>query len=184
MVEKIRAKQAAKPKHSPLPAAPVSDESDLAITNFDPLTIAEHVCRSVAELPDRNSPEGEPDMMLVTGDELLAIVIEAFAENCPPEAAAPRSAAPGWMPIETAPKEVELLGWREDCGPLLIMHTSFDRFATEKECDETDEETLFQKDWFGAGIPGGMERLEGSEVPTLWRPIDPPAVAPSEGGKQ
>ncbi len=53
----------------------------LPIVNFDPLTIARHVCCSVAELGDRNSPEGQPDMMLVTADELLAIVIEAFADQ-------------------------------------------------------------------------------------------------------
>lgn len=79
-----------------------------------------------------------------------------------------------WQPIETAPREEEILGWRDDCGPLLIMHTSFDRFATDRECDETDEETLFAKDWFGAGIPGGFQRLEGSEQPTHWMPLPPP----------
>ncbi len=51
------------------------------ITNFDPATIARAVCRSVAELGDRNSPADQPDMMLVDTDELFAIVIEAFAEN-------------------------------------------------------------------------------------------------------
>lgn len=85
-----------------------------------------------------------------------------------------------WQPIETAPKEMELLGWREDCGPLLVMHTSFDRFASEHECDETDEETLFQKDWFGSAIPGGFERLEGSQTPTHWMPIPAaPGAAPT-----
>lgn len=122
-------------------------------------------------------PGAEP---LYTADQVRECMRAALAAT----PAAPRSAAPGWMPIETAPKEVELLGWREDCGPLLIMHTSFDRFATEKECDETDEAMLFQKDWFGAGIPGGMERLDGSLAPTHWQPIDAPPVTPSEGGKQ
>lgn len=75
-----------------------------------------------------------------------------------------------WLPIETAPKEEELLGWRDDCGVLLIMHTSYDRFADERECEEIDEDTLFQKDWFGAFIPGGMTRLDGTEVPTHWMP--------------
>lgn len=92
-------------------------------------------------------------------------------------AAAARS---GWLPIESAPKEVELLGWREDCGPLLIMHTSYDRFASERECDETDEETLFQKDWFGASIPGGFQRLEGSETPTHYMPLPPPPSTKGE----
>lgn len=85
-----------------------------------------------------------------------------------------------WQPIETAPNEMELLGWREDCGLLLVMHTSFDRFASERECDETDEETLFQKDWFGSAIPGGFERLEGSQAPTHWMPLPAaPGAAPT-----
>lgn len=92
----------------------------------------------------------------------------------------------GWRSIESAPKEEELLGWREDCGVLLIMHTSFDRFASDQECEDTDEETLFQKDWFGSGIPGGFERLEGSEVPTHWMPMPagPVAAAPSPSAVQ
>lgn len=83
----------------------------------------------------------------------------------------------GWQPIETAPKETELLGWRADCGVMLIVYTSFDRFATEQECEETDEETLFKKDWFGSVLQCGLERLEGSEKPTHWMPLpaDPEA---------
>ncbi|WP_155704422.1 hypothetical protein [Burkholderia cepacia] len=77
----------------------------------------------------------------------------------------------GWQPIETAPKETELLGWRADCGVLLIMYTSFDRWASEAECEEIDEETLFQKDWFGTALPGIMDRLEGEQAPTHWMPL-------------
>ena len=85
-----------------------------------------------------------------------------------------------WQPIETAPKEIELLGWREDCGVLLIMHTSYDRFASESECKEFDEATLFSKDWFGTAIPGWGERLEGSEIPTHWMPLPAaPGAAPT-----
>lgn len=80
----------------------------------------------------------------------------------------PRAEVTGWQPIETAPKETELLGWRADCGVLLIMYTSFDRWASEAECEEIDEETLFQKDWFGTALPGIMDRLEGEQVPTHW----------------
>lgn len=53
----------------------------LPAVNFDPETIARHVCRAVAELGDRNSPEDRANMMLVTRDELFGIVIEAFADN-------------------------------------------------------------------------------------------------------
>ncbi|WP_249220701.1 hypothetical protein [Burkholderia cenocepacia] len=89
----------------------------------------------------------------------------------------PRAEVTGWQTIETAPKETELLGWRKDCGVLLIMHTSFDRWASEAECDEIDEETLFQKDWFGTALPGIMDRLEGGEAPTHWMAIP---AAPSD----
>lgn len=42
-------------------------------------TIANQVCREVAELPDRNSPEDWPEAMLVTHDELRAIVRAALS---------------------------------------------------------------------------------------------------------
>ncbi|WP_043307284.1 Lar family restriction alleviation protein [Burkholderia glumae] len=106
---------------------------------------------------------------------------------------APAISADRWQPIETAPKETELLGWREDCGVLLIMHTSFDRWASEAECDDIDEETLFQKDWFGTALPGIMDRLEREQVPTHWMPlpVDPtddalkaaPAISESEDAR-
>ncbi|MDN7893824.1 hypothetical protein QZM93_35055 [Burkholderia cepacia] len=92
----------------------------------------------------------------------------------------PRDEVTGWQTIETAPKETELLGWRKDCGVLLIMHTSFDRWASEAECDEIDEETLFQKDWFGTALPGIMDRLEGGEAPTHWMAIP---AAPSDAAR-
>lgn len=37
--------------------------------------IAQSIVSDVAELPDRTSPEDQPDMMLVTADELTAIVL-------------------------------------------------------------------------------------------------------------
>lgn len=42
--------------------------------------LATSVCRSVAELPDRDSPDGWPEAMLVTADELHLIVREAVIE--------------------------------------------------------------------------------------------------------
>lgn len=38
------------------------------------------VISDVAELPDRNSPEDEPDMMLVTAEELKTILRERLSE--------------------------------------------------------------------------------------------------------
>ncbi len=54
---------------------------DLPTVNFDPQTIAVQICRDVAELGDRNSPPEQPDMMLVTAEELFGIAIGAFADN-------------------------------------------------------------------------------------------------------
>ena len=36
--------------------------------------VAERICQSVAEIPYRDSPADQPEMMLVTGDELMRIV--------------------------------------------------------------------------------------------------------------
>ncbi len=43
------------------------------------VNIARAICREVAELPDRNSPDNWPDAMLVTAPELEVIVIAALA---------------------------------------------------------------------------------------------------------
>lgn len=40
--------------------------------------IADEIVREVAELPDRSSPDYAPDMMLVTANELRAIVLAAL----------------------------------------------------------------------------------------------------------
>ena len=44
----------------------------------DALDTANSICRAVAELPDRNSPEDWPEAMLVTHDELKDIILEAM----------------------------------------------------------------------------------------------------------
>lgn len=50
--------------------------------------VAALICRQVAELPDRNSPEDWPEAMLVTHDELCAIVVEALSTLPAPSPAA------------------------------------------------------------------------------------------------
>ena len=57
------------------PAAPAGDASDPALPSWWPDFI-----QCVAELPDRNSPEGEPDAMIATAEELGACAIAAQAE--------------------------------------------------------------------------------------------------------
>lgn len=74
----------------------------------DAAGIAATVCRQVAELPDRDSPEDWPEAMLVTADELRMIVRQALGAAAPAQ-----EAEDGWMPIETAPEgERVLLGPR------------------------------------------------------------------------
>ena len=95
----------------------------------------------------------------------------------------PAEAKPQWLPIETAPKNgTELIGWREDCGPLLIRWTSCSELMTDFEIEASgiDEKTLFAEDWFYADIFSGG-RLEGSEIPTHWMPLPPP---PNIGAKE
>ena len=53
----------------PAPAAVAEPASEIATA----------VCQRVAELDDRSSPEGQPEMMLVTADELHGIVCAALA---------------------------------------------------------------------------------------------------------
>ena len=80
-----------------------------------------------------------------------------------------------WQPIDSAPKDgTELIGWRDDCGPLLIRWTSFSELMTDLEIEQSgiDEETLFAEDWFYADIVRSG-RLEGSEIPTHWMPLPP-----------
>jgi hypothetical protein len=82
------------------------------------------IIRDVAEL-DYNSPEGMPDVMLVTADELRVILQNRMAQpapvpakcdggtcgaggycdNCPKQAAAPVPVPPGWKLVPVEPTE-------------------------------------------------------------------------------
>jgi hypothetical protein len=81
-----------------------------------------------------------------------------------------------WQPIETAPKDgTEILGYREDCGVILVRYTSCDAFMTDSEIErlEMSEEDIFQQDWFYADfLQGG--RLVDDEAPTHWMPLPEP----------
>lgn len=93
--------------------------------------------------------------------------------------------APQWLPIEQAPKDgTELLGWREDCGVMIIRWTAPTHFMTTDECeralaeDSRAEEWLEAEDWFCADF-----RLDGSEAPTHFMPLPaPPSDSAAEGG--
>ena len=69
--------------------------------------------QNVAELPDRNSPEDEPDAMIATGEELGACAIDAidFA-NAAHEGAAPaqaQDARDGWEGVASLPNCDDLI---------------------------------------------------------------------------
>jgi len=78
-----------------------------------------------------------------------------------------------WQPIDTAPRDgTEILGYRYDCGVILIRWDAPENFLTEKEC-ETLGESAGEYSWIIADFVCG-DRLEGSEVPTHWQPLPPP----------
>lgn len=60
--------------------------------------IATSICQTVAEIPDRSSPDDQPDMMLVTADELITIVLCALENEAEIE-----PSGGGLLDIETMP---------------------------------------------------------------------------------
>lgn len=81
-----------------------------------------------------------------------------------------------WRDIASAPKDgTEILGWREDCGTLIVRWSCAVEFMTDREIEESgmDDEALHSLDWFAADFIHGC-RLEGDEVPTLWLPLPSP----------
>jgi hypothetical protein len=94
-----------------------------------------------------------------------------------------RKALTEWQPIETAPKDgTEVLGWREDCGVLLIRWTSCSELMADPEIEQSgiDDAVLFAEDWFYADIMQGG-RMEGSETPTYWMPLPDAPIEAAHG---
>ena len=77
-----------------------------------------------------------------------------------------------WRTMHDAPKNgTEILGWRADCGILLIKYMSASELFSEEELkDVDDDDTLFKDDWW-ATCWNGVWRLEGDEVPEFWMPL-------------
>lgn len=88
-----------------------------------------------------------------------------------------------WQPIETAPKFIDVLVYREDAGVMLGIYTSPDHLTPEHIWDKTAEElgdAFEQEDWFLFCIDG-VERAEGDLVPTHWMPL-PDGPSPLQSG--
>lgn len=83
-------------------------------------------------------------------------------------------AASHWQSMETCPKHVDVIFYREDCGVISGQFTCADSFMTDKEreCGEYSEEEQFNEDAWCYG-PQGVERLDGDLVPTHWMPYPP-----------
>ena len=90
----------------------------------------------------------------------------------------PEVQAMRWQPIETAPKDTEVLVWREDSGPFIAKFTDPYEVITveEMERDGLEFPDDFEEWWSDAY---GWQ--EGSERPTHWMPLPPPpAPIPKE----
>lgn len=143
----------------------------------DAAGIATTVCRQVAELPDRNSPEDWPEAMLVTADELHMIVREALGAAAPAQ-----EAEDGWMPIETAPRDgrVLLLGYYNAHG---MWRTLRGEWVSEDQIAEYWEVDA-EPGWYETSVEAEDPPNAWPTNPTHWRllPVPPAARARQEGG--
>lgn len=75
------------------------DQASQPAAPMDRTAFINRIVLAVAEIPDRDSPEDQPEMMLVTGDELRGIIASSFeiADEAKPQPAAPVAAVGGTL---------------------------------------------------------------------------------------
>lgn len=101
----------------------------------------------------------------------------AYKDNCleiTPLYTAPPEPVNAWMPIETAPKDAEVLVWRDDSGAFIAKLTTPDAVFTDYEMEQNNMEFPddFEEWWSDAY---GWQ--EGDQKPTQWVPLPKPPGA-------
>lgn len=88
-----------------------------------------------------------------------------------------------WLPIEDAPRGIEVLVWREDSGPFIAKLTTPDDVITP---EEIEREGLEFPDDFEEWFSDAYGWQEGAERPTHWMPLpaEPCAALSGESNGQ
>lgn len=150
----------------------MTPEEKLSMARECAAAVDQTACWKIARervINDATLQDLEHHLHVVTTEATALLAIERMQERVRAET--------GWQDIASAPKDgSEILGFRDDCGVLLMRWTCLEEFLTERELEGMDETTTFAEGWFYADFVAGG-RLEGTELPTHWRPLPvPPAI--------
>lgn len=131
-------------------------------------------CIFFADILDIDDPDDGMEHWY-TADQMHAI----YQKGREDERALP-CAAPGWMPIESAPQQRKVyVGYRNKLGnwrTVIAKYYKAETLELSEDADETDD---------GYAPAGWYEEHENAEVimltdepPELWQPLPPPPEAP------
>lgn len=126
--------------------------------------IIDDIIRDVSELPDRTSPDNQPDMMLVSADELHTIIDHRLRRL---------------YPVDLTPDLTDVLGWPNfRCGPL--AHAMRAAGADIPHASEVEQAHVIHwliglvlehgSDWRGAasaGIEDILARARANDAPPM-----------------